>query len=247
MFFATLHGFLVVLLQGGSRNRETLRAFWSLGKAGFFAIAVRVPERSGAMRPLSFMDQYQRARVGAGAEHPAVIVIVVHEGGRPIEEPFGILFGHIDATAAHGRAEVAVPVGAIKGVVFMNWIIKPEKQGVSRRMRPASIRARCAVCGALEYVYVVYTSDVYFLWNFWESPRQFYASFQNWRQAAHISGGTDGGYLGPTKDGGGGERRGAAEFQALALPRHAQGRIPTVIHALPRMGSAGGERGGPGC
>lgn len=44
-----------------------------------------------------------------------------------------------------------------------------------------------------------------------------------------------------------GGRRGAAGFQALALPRHAQGRIPTVIHAPPRVGSAGGERGGPGC
>ena len=41
--------------------------------------------------------------------------------------------------------------------------------------------------------------------------------------------------------------RGAAGFQALALTRQAQCRIPIVIHALPRVGSAGGERGGPGC
>ena len=69
------------------------------------------------MRLLSFMNQYQRAQVDVGAEHPAVIAVVVHEGGRPIEEPLGILFGHIDATAAHGRSEVAVPVGAMEGVV----------------------------------------------------------------------------------------------------------------------------------
>ena len=42
------------------------------------------------MRPLSFMDQYQRAQIGVGAEHPAVAIVVVHKGGRPIEEPPGI-------------------------------------------------------------------------------------------------------------------------------------------------------------
>ena len=48
---------------------------------------------------------------------------------------------------------------------------------------------------------------MYFLWNSWINSRQFYASFQNWRQTAHISGGTDNGHLGPVIDGEAGRGR----------------------------------------
>ena len=48
----------------------------------------------------------------------------------------------------------------------------------------------------------VYTFNVYFLWNFRIESRQFYVSFQDRRQAARTSDGTDSGYLEPTIDGG---------------------------------------------
>ena len=73
------------------------------------AIVVGLPLRNkAANRPL-YMDHYLCPWVGITAEQP---VITVHRRRCPPVQPLGILFSHIDATAAHPPAEVAVPLSA---------------------------------------------------------------------------------------------------------------------------------------
>ena len=73
------------------------------------AIVVGLPLRNKAANRSLFMDHNQCPWVGVTAEKP---VITVHRRRCPLEQPLGILFSHIDATAAHRRAEVAVPLFA---------------------------------------------------------------------------------------------------------------------------------------
>ena len=70
------------------------------------AIVVGLPLRNKAANRSLFMDHNQCPWVGVTAEQP---VFTVHRRRCPLEQPLGILFSHIDATAAHRRAEVAVP------------------------------------------------------------------------------------------------------------------------------------------
>ncbi|MEN9563178.1 MAG: hypothetical protein RIR73_1422 [Chloroflexota bacterium] len=37
-------------------------------------------------------------------------------GAAPAEDPIGFVGAHVDTTVAHGRAEIFVPVGAVKGM-----------------------------------------------------------------------------------------------------------------------------------
>lgn len=68
------------------------------------------------LSPPSLVYPNEGCVVLVGAEPGAGAV----PGGKcPVEEPFGVLDGEVDAAVAHGRAEVVVPVGAVEGVAVV--------------------------------------------------------------------------------------------------------------------------------
>ena len=63
------------------------------------------------------MYYHQGARVLVTGPH--IVLARGHNGARPLVEPLGILGPQVDTTVAHGLAKIVVPVGTMKGIVFI--------------------------------------------------------------------------------------------------------------------------------